>query len=103
MTAEPNPQVVESQKEESDLEMDKDNNGDEGFAQSSSDDLKLEKSRKWSHGRGPTDNVVQFKDYIGSKKEFWRESFVKAKLIVSMINKTIFNEHFYILLFLVGC
>ena len=95
MIASPNPQVIESQKEESDVEMDKDldkdNNGDEGFAQSPSDDFELEKSRKWSYGRGPADNVVQFKDYIGSKKEFWRESFVIAKLMVSMINKTTFN------------
>ena len=83
--------VVKSQyKEDSDFDMDDEDDGDEDFAHSSSDDdVKPVKTEKMSHPDGSTD-IIQFNEYTGTRKEFWKEDFVKEKLKVSHIKKIYF-------------
>ena len=90
-------------KEDSDFEMDDDNDnkGDEDFAHSSSDDDV--KPRKMNAGDHPPGSMVQFNEYTGTRKEFWRENFVKDTLKVSTIRKTILHKYSYLKYFLPGC
>ena len=40
-----------------------------------------------------TANVIQFNDYTGTREEFWRESFVKVTLEVSMTETNVFHMY----------
>ena len=46
---------------------------------------------------------IQFNEYTGTRKEFWRENFVKETLKVSIIRKTILHKYSYLKYFLPGC